>query len=49
LLQVVWTMFLSGAPAILGAGSLVMPILVVVIAVLLVLFSRHAARRGWIA
>jgi hypothetical protein len=49
LLQVVWTMFLSGAPAILGASSLAMPILVAVIAVLLVLFSRHAARRGWIA
>jgi hypothetical protein len=49
LLQLVWTIFLSGAPAILGAGSLVMPILVVVIAALLVLFSRHAARRGWIA
>jgi hypothetical protein len=49
LLQVVWTMLLSGAPAILGASSLAMPILVVVIAVLLVLFSRHAARRGWIA
>jgi hypothetical protein len=49
LLQVVWTMFLSGAPAILGPGSLVMPVLVLVIAVVLVLFSRHAARRGWIA
>lgn len=49
LLQVLWTMVLSGAPAVLGAGSMAMPVLVVVIAVLLVLFSRHAARRGWIA
>ncbi|MFP5373344.1 MAG: hypothetical protein ACLGHW_00380 [Gammaproteobacteria bacterium] len=49
LVQFAWTAVISGAPAILGAGALAMPVAVVAVAVLLVWFSHRAARRGWIA
>lgn len=34
---------------VFGPGGIAMPIMIIVIAVLLVLFARHARRRGWLA
>jgi hypothetical protein len=48
LVQNVWGILLSDNLAVLGAASLVMPIVVIVIAVSLVFLSRSAKAKGWL-
>lgn len=48
-LQVGYTLFASQALEVHGPGGMAMPVMIVVVAVLLVVFARHAARRRWIA
>ncbi len=41
--------FIAHAYDVFGPGGIAMPIMIIVVAVLLVLFARHARRRGWLA
>lgn len=47
--QTGYTLFVSEALKVYGPGGLAMPLSILVVAVLLVFFARHAARRRWIA
>jgi len=49
LVQMFHSFFLSDALQVYGASGMVMPILVLVIAVWLVGFSRSAAAKGWLS
>lgn len=49
LAQMSYVFFVSQAYAVYGPGGMAMPVMVILIAVLLVFFARHAARRRWIA
>ncbi|PLX55151.1 MAG: hypothetical protein C0629_13985 [Chromatiales bacterium] len=48
LVQMFHSLFLSDALEVYGASGMVMPILILVIAVWLVGFSRSAAAKGWL-
>ncbi|WP_435313385.1 hypothetical protein [Cellulophaga fucicola] len=45
----VYTFFMSKTLKVLGTNAIIFPIIVLVIAVLLVLFSNYATKREWLA
>lgn len=49
LVQMSYVFFMSDSIAVLGPGSMVMPLVVIVIAVYLVILSRSAKVAGWIS
>ena len=46
--QMIYNVFISGAMDVYGPGSIIMPIMVLVIAVFLVWLSRSATSKGWL-
>jgi hypothetical protein len=48
LLQMIHSVFISNSIAVYGPGGLVMPIMVLVIGLYLIVFSRQAASKGWL-
>ncbi len=47
--QMGYNFFLSGSLAVYGPGALAMPVMILVIGAGLLLFSKHAAKVGWIS
>lgn len=47
--QMIYMFLLSDTFKVMGQAAMVMPIVVIVVSVLLVLFARLSARRGWLA
>ncbi|MEP0213441.1 MAG: hypothetical protein ABJD66_09530 [Cellulophaga sp.] len=46
--QNVYTFFMSNALKVLGTSSIYFPIMIIVIAVFLFLFSNYATKKGWL-
>lgn len=46
--QNVYTFFMSNALKVLGTSSLYFPVLIIVIAAFLFLFSNYATKKGWL-
>ncbi|MEO1012894.1 MAG: hypothetical protein AAFX53_16465 [Bacteroidota bacterium] len=49
LAHMIYVFFLSNAMEVYGPGGMVLPILVIVIGILMVFFSRTAVRKGWLS
>jgi hypothetical protein len=49
LIQMIHSLFISNSIAVYGPGGMVMPIMVVAIGLYLIIFSRQAASKSWLA
>lgn len=49
LIQMSYSVFLTEAMEVYGAVSVIMPLVVIGIGVFLIWYSKHSARKGWIA
>ena len=46
--QMMYNFFIANTMEVYGPGSILMPIMVLMIAIALVLFARYAAQQGWL-
>lgn len=48
IVQMIHSFFISNSMEVFGPGSMIMPVMVILIGIYLVWFSRNAAARGWL-
>ncbi|MBT1688640.1 hypothetical protein [Dawidia soli] len=48
LIQMVHSLFISNSIAVYGPGGMIMPVMILVIGLYMILFSRQATSKGWL-
>ncbi len=49
IVQMIYSFFISNSIEVFGPGGMIMPLMVLLIGIYLVWFSRNAAARGWLS